>query len=82
MTGLTEEAIVRVLWHPGAETARVLSITSGEGHELSVGSWERLLDLTLASAGEHWSNRVTLVDVARYGHFTDPELPWETVRFH
>ena len=81
MTGLTEEAIVRVLWHPGAETARVLSITSGEGHELSVGSWERLLDLTLASAGEHWSNRVTLVDVARYGHFTDSELPWEAIKF-
>ena len=81
LTGLAEEAIVRVAWHPGAETARVLSITSGDGHELPVGSWERLLDLTLAAAGENWSNRVTLVDVARYGHFTDSELPWEAISF-
>ena len=65
MSGLTEEVIVRVLWHPGAETARVLSITSSEGHELPVGSWEHLLGLSLAAAGENWSDCRDLTAVAR-----------------
>ena len=81
LTGLTEEAIVRLAWYPGAVSAQVLSIESGEGRELSVGNWEDLLDLSLVAAGECWSNRTTLVDIARYGHFTDPELPWEKVGF-
>ena len=81
LTGLTEEAIVRLAWHPGAVSAQVLSIESGEGRELSVGNWEDLLDLSLVAAGECWSNRTTLVDIARYGHFTDAGLPWETIHF-
>ena len=81
LTGLTEEATVRLLWHPGAETARVLSISSSEGRELPVGNWERLLGLTLTEAGERWHDCPALIDIARYGHFTDPGLPWETVAF-
>ncbi len=81
LTGLTEEATVRLAWYPGAVSAQVLSIESGEGRELSVGNWEDMFDLSLVAAGERWSNRTTLVDIARYGHFTDPELPWEKVGF-
>ncbi|MFP6647446.1 MAG: methionine adenosyltransferase domain-containing protein, partial [Candidatus Latescibacterota bacterium] len=81
LTGLTEEAIVQLAWYPGAASAQVLSIESGDGRELPVGNWEDLFDLSLAAAGECWSNRTTLVDIARYGHFTDPELPWEKVGF-
>lgn len=75
MQGHAVEATVTVGWHPGAREPALLNVTGA-----SLGQARRcaaLLDGTLRSSGERWSACRDLVEVARWGHFTDPALPWE-----
>lgn len=44
MTGLCEEALVRLLWFPGDRTPRVLPIEVGSGCTISAKGLEALLD--------------------------------------
>lgn len=37
----------------------------------------RPTDLTLEAAGTSWTGTADLLEVARFGHFTDPGRPWE-----
>jgi hypothetical protein len=39
------------------------------------------MDLSLAAAGESYAMTPGLAAVARYGHFTLPDRPWEAIRF-
>ena len=80
MTGMASEALVHLGWIPGAPAARVLSIRNGEGKYLPVSRWKDLTDLSLLASGEHFTNRCDLVEIARFGHFTDPLLPWERIQ--
>jgi S-adenosylmethionine synthetase len=79
MTGAASEALVHLVWVPGEPAARILSIKSGDGDEVPVSNWERLVDLSLAASGENWTGSADLIDIARRGHFTNPALPWECV---
>jgi S-adenosylmethionine synthetase len=81
MTGAAEEALVRLAWFPGDTSARLLSIEAEGGRILNVGPWQDLFELTLEGSGEGWTNTVDLIGIARFGHFTDSELPWENLRF-
>lgn len=80
VTGVAREALVRIGWFPGDRSARLLSIEAEGGRSIDTGPWQDLFDLTLEASGEHWSNAADLVDVARYGHFTEVGRPWEMVR--
>jgi hypothetical protein len=53
----------------------------GSGANLETTRWAGMFDLSLAGAGDRYTGATDLVDVSRYGHFTDPELTWERVRF-
>jgi hypothetical protein len=43
--------------------------------------WAALVDLSLAGARDRWTGRADRADVARRGHFTRPDRPWEAVHF-
>jgi S-adenosylmethionine synthetase len=81
MTGAAEEALVRLAWFPGDTSARLVSIEGEDGRLLNVSPWQSLFDLSLEGSGEGWTGNANLLDVARYGHFTNGELPWEKLRF-
>jgi len=66
---------------PGAVEARIVSLRRGNGAELDPARWSVLLDRTLAGAGDRFAGGRALVDVARYGHFTEAERPWERLGF-
>ena len=48
---------------------------------LNFGPWQALFDLSLEASGEGWTGVADLLDVARSGHFTNGDLPWEKLRF-
>ena len=66
---------------PGDSMARLISIEAEDGRLLDIIRWQDLFDLSLEVAGESWTGAAELVDVARFGHFTDGELPWEKMSF-
>jgi S-adenosylmethionine synthetase len=81
MTGAAKEALVRLAWFPGDSSARLISIERENGTFLNVNPWQNLFDLSLEASGEDWTGCANLLDVARYGHFTGGELPWEKLTF-
>jgi S-adenosylmethionine synthetase len=81
MTGAANTALVRLAWVPGDRMARLISIEAGDGRLLDITRWQDLFDLSLDAAGESWTGAADLVDVARFGHFTDGELSWEKMSF-
>jgi hypothetical protein len=60
---------------------RIVSLRDGKGMTLESRRWARLMDDSFASAGESYALTPTLPSLARYGHFTSPDRPWETIRF-
>jgi S-adenosylmethionine synthetase len=79
MTGIAHEALVRVGWFPGDKLARIISIEVDGGEPINTQPWQGLFDLTLEASGEHWTNTMDLIRVARQGHFTGADRPWEKV---
>ena len=81
MTGMAEEALVNIAWFPGDTSGRLLSIVINGKRTLDLCQWQSLFDLSLESSGENWTDVVDLIEVARSGHFTDKNLPWEELKF-
>ena len=79
MTGVATEATVTLEWVPGSSVARILDIRCEGDRHLEPAPWSRLFDLSLESGGSAWTGAADLVDVARFGHFTSAELPWEQI---
>ncbi len=79
VTGVASEALVRIVWFPGDTSARLMSIQAEGGRSIDTRPWQDLFDLTLEASGEHWTNATDLLEVARYGHFTETDRPWEKV---
>ena len=76
--GVAKEAQVVLGWFPGDRQARLLRATGTGGIPLQVEQFSKNFDLSLNKSGSCFS-RETLGDIARWGHFTDPTLPWETL---
>lgn len=74
--GLASEVTVTLGWFPGDRVARVLDAVDGRGRVLDLERLALNMDLTLRRSGETFSVP-GLVEVARWGHFADPNLPWE-----
>ena len=81
LAGLAEEALVRIGWFPGDTSAQLISIQSEDGQPIDTRVWHDLFDLTLEASGEHWTNAVNLVEIARHGHFMEANRPWERLQF-
>lgn len=75
--GLASEATVTLGWFPGDREARVLDIATPDRVTAQGGNIAKLIDLTLAASGNRFGSPLDLVDIARWGHFGDPDLPWE-----
>ena len=80
-SGQARECTVTLSFHPGADKPRIVSLKNERGELLPSGSWSRLFDFRLEAIGERYTGTANLIDVARYGHFTDPDLPWEHLSF-
>lgn len=74
--GLAPEARVELLWTPGQRAARVAAIHTPPDSPVQSARLAHCLDLTLATSGERFAVD-KLIDLARWGHFADPALPWE-----
>jgi hypothetical protein len=66
MTGLCEEALVRLLWFPGDRTRRVLPVECGRTHSIPTKGLEALLDLSLARSGQNFGGVPDLIRLARW----------------
>jgi S-adenosylmethionine synthetase len=82
LSGAAPECRATLAIFPGDTQFRVLSLEAPGGVRLPASRWASLMDLSLAGCGEAWTRAADLVDVARHGHFTSPELPWERIRIH
>ena len=80
-SGQAEQCTVTLSFHPGADKPRIVSLKNERGELLSAGCWEQLFDFRLESIGEGYTGTADLIEVARHGHFTDPDLPWEQLSF-
>jgi len=76
--GLATEARVTLHWFPGDAEARVLDVVTSSDQPLAADQVARLLDLSLKRNGEHFA-LPELVEIARWGHFSRSDLPWETM---
>lgn len=74
--GLATEVRVTLHWFPGDREARVLDIEGPAGQSLAADQLVRCIDLSLLRSGEHFPVD-DLVEIARWGHFSRADLPWE-----
>ena len=74
--GLSKEAQVVLGWFPGDRSARVLRATGAGGLNLDISQLVKHVDISLKKSGESFCDE-KLVEVARWGHFSDATLPWE-----
>jgi S-adenosylmethionine synthetase len=81
LTGAARACTATLACVPGAVEARIVSVRREDGAELDPARWSVLLDRTLAGAGDRFAGGRALVDVARYGHFTEGGRPWERLGF-
>ena len=77
--GLATEACVTLHWFPGDRQARVLAIEGPNGQSLAADALAHCIDLTLLRSGEQFPVE-DLVDIARWGHFSRADLPWEVLQ--
>lgn len=80
LSGAAREARATLGWFPGDAELRLFSLEAEGGRQLDTRAWSSLVDLSLAAAGEAWTGAADLVEVARWGHFTEAEAPWEGLR--
>jgi S-adenosylmethionine synthetase len=80
-TGATSECTATLAIFPGDEEFRIVSLRTGDGKALDPHPWAALMDRSLVAAGERYALTPDLPALARYGHFTCPNRPWEAMRF-
>jgi S-adenosylmethionine synthetase len=80
-TGAAAECTATVAIFPGDAAFRIVSLRDGSGAALNARRWAPLIDLSLASAGEQYALTPNLTHIARHGHFTSAEHPWERIAF-
>ena len=81
LAGAASECPVTLGFFPGDERARVFSIRDQNGRVLDAERWDGLFDLSLERSGDRYTGACDLVDIARFGHFTSADRPWEVLGF-
>ncbi len=79
-TGAARQCQASLAFAPSQSEAQILSL-HGDGQILDPSRWALLLDRTLAGIGQRYTGQVLLQDIARYGHFSSPDRPWEKLHF-
>jgi len=81
MAGAARECTATLAIFPGEESFSIVALLDEGRHLLEPRRWLSLFDLSLGAAGDRYAPISTTIDLARYGHFTTPRLPWENVGF-
>ena len=81
LSGAARQCLATLAIFPGDTAFRIVSLAAEDGRCLDPRRWASLMDLRLEAAGDAWTGAADPVQLARHGHFTDPQLPWETIRF-
>jgi S-adenosylmethionine synthetase len=79
LTGAAPECRVTLAIFPGDQVFRIVSLQTPNGC-LNPSRWESIFDLSLAAAGDLYAGAADPVMLARYGHFSSSEAPWERLR--
>lgn len=80
LAGAAPECLATLAWHPGDREARIVRLIDARASQpLAIPRWAGLIDLSLEHAGERYTASHDLIDVARHGHFTSAERPWERI---
>jgi len=74
--GLATEARVTLAWFPGDRVARLVGIETPSGLLARATQLAGCVDLSLARSGQQFQVD-DLAGVARWGHFGQPDYPWE-----
>jgi S-adenosylmethionine synthetase len=77
LTGTMHECTATMAFLPGSRQARLVSLRNDSGEYFDCTRWSALSDRSLETIGDAYTGLHELIDVARYGHFTRPELMWE-----
>ena len=80
MSAVAPECIATLAIAPGDGAFRIVSLVSA-GATLDPRRWGGLIDLSLIKTGESYAGTPGLPVLARYGHFTSPDHPWERIKF-
>ena len=75
--GLAQEAWVTLGWFPGDRSARILQIRTDAGDLPNANALGEMVDLTLARSGRQFGVSQDLIELARWGHFEESNVPWE-----
>jgi len=75
--GLASEATVTLALFPGDRRARLVDIETQDQTRIVGDKLETLVDLSLAASGTRFCSGIDLVEIARWGHFAEPGVPWE-----
>lgn len=79
LTGVARECVATLAFLPGANEAKIVSLSGDGGQQLDAARLGQLLDLSLDGAGERYALMASLAEIARWGHFTDNDRPWEKI---
>ena len=79
LTGAARECLATLAFLPGASEAKIVSLCGDDGRQLDATRWGQLLDLSLEGTGQRYAQTASLVEIARWGHFTAPDRPWERI---
>jgi len=79
MTGMAHECLATLAFLPGAGEAKIVSLSNEQGKQLDTTRWTRLMDFSLEGIGQRYAQTVALAEIARWGHFTSLDCPWERI---
>jgi hypothetical protein len=80
ISGAVPECTATITIAPGERAFRIVSLV-GCGAALDPRRWGALIDLSPATAGSSYAGMTGLPHLARFGHFTLPDYPWERIGF-
>ena len=79
LAGAARECLATLAFLPGAGEAKVVSLHGEDGEQLDAARWAGLLNLSLEGAGSRYARTAPLTEIARWGHFTAADRPWEQI---
>jgi S-adenosylmethionine synthetase len=80
LTGAARECTATIAYLPGEARGRIVSLLDQDGNGLQCESGKGLMNLSPEGVGDCYTGADDLINVARYGHFTRPDRPWEAIQ--
>jgi S-adenosylmethionine synthetase len=72
-----KECLTTLVLVPGETEFRIVSIRDSDAKALNTSRWSKRFDLSVQSVGAAYARSARLAECGLYGHFTEPNRPWE-----